>query len=136
MRTGDLAVMHEDGYISVVGRIKDMIVSAGQNILPLEVEDVLRSHPQIREAAIVGVPDRTYGEAVCAWIELREGAMVGADEIRRFCRERIASFKVPRRVCFTDSLPRTASGKIQKFRLREMSAADGALERETVGGQA
>jgi fatty-acyl-CoA synthase len=112
MRTGDLAVMHEDGYISVVGRIKDMIVSAGQNILPLEVEDVLRSHPQIRE-----------------------GAMVGADEIRRFCRERIASFKVPRRVCFTDALPRTASGKIQKFRLREMSAIDGALERETVSGQ-
>jgi fatty-acyl-CoA synthase len=121
LSTGDLAVMSDEGYVSIIGRSKETIVAAGQNIHPREVEDVIRLHPGVREVAVVGVPDRIYGETVCAWIQLHEGHSLTEQEVRRFCRDRAASYKVPRHVQFTDTFPTTASGKIQKFKLREIS---------------
>jgi fatty-acyl-CoA synthase len=123
IRTGDMATMRDDGYVAIVGRLKDIVISGGQNIYPAEVEDVLRAHPLVVDAAVVGVPDEVYGEAGCAWIQLRDGETLTADEVRRFCRDRLAAFKVPRRVQFTAELPRTATGKIQKYKLRQLPPA-------------
>jgi fatty-acyl-CoA synthase len=127
LKTGDLAVMRDDGYVAIVGRAKEVVISAGQNIYPREIEDVLRTHPHVRDAAVIGVPDPLYGEATCAWIQLHDGCRLTADEVRRYCRERVAPYKAPRRVRFTEEWPTTASGKVQKFRLREWSLQELAL---------
>ena len=116
--SGDLGVMHPDGYIEIKDRSKDIIISGGENISTIEVEDVLYRHPAVLEAAVVAKPDATWGETPCAFVTLKDGAQAGAAEIIAFCRAHIAHFKAPRHVVF-GPLPKTSTGKIQKFVLRE-----------------
>ncbi len=117
--TGDLATVDEDGYITLVDRKKDMIISGGENVYSVEVEQVLNSHPGILEAAAIGLPDPQWGEIVTAIIVPKEGAVLDAEEIKTFCRESLAGYKIPRHFIYTDALPRNASGKILKYHLRE-----------------
>ncbi|TMJ74688.1 MAG: acyl-CoA synthetase, partial [Alphaproteobacteria bacterium] len=117
-RSGDLAVMHEDGYIEIKDRSKDIIISGGENISTIEVEDVLYRHPAVLEAAVVAKPDPNWGETPCAFVTLKDGARAEAADIIAFCREHMARFKAPRHVVF-GPLPKTSTGKIQKFVLRE-----------------
>lgn len=119
LRTGDLAAVDADGYYSITGRLKELIIRGGENIAPKEIEEVLRAHEDISDAAVFGVPDEFFGEEVAVAIRLRPGATSSVAEIREFVRARLARFKVPKYVQFMDSFPQTASGKIQKFRLRE-----------------
>ena len=119
LHSGDLGVMDEKGYVSVVGRLKDMIIRGGENIYPREIEEFLFTHPDIQDAQVIGVPDEKYGEQVCAWIRLRDGATVSPEEIRAFCKDRIAYFKVPRYIRLVKEFPMTVTGKVQKFRMRE-----------------
>jgi len=117
--TGDLATIDEEGYITLVDRKKDMIISGGENVYSVEVEGVLYEHPAVLEAAIIGLPDEVWGEAVCAVIVLKEGAVIDELELRSFCRKKLAGYKVPRRIFIEDQLPRNASGKILKYQLRK-----------------
>jgi fatty-acyl-CoA synthase len=119
MHTGDLAVIDADGYCNIVGRVKDMIIRGGENVSPREVEEFLYLHPAVSDVAVVGVPDPKYGEEVCACIRLKPGMTADEDEIRDFCRSRIAHYKVPRYVRFLDSFPLTVNGKVQKYLIRE-----------------
>jgi len=119
-RTGDLGTMREDGYLRITGRAKDMIIRGGQNVYPREIEEFLYTHPKIAEVHITGLPDQRLGEIVLAWIRLKPGELATAAEIQEFCRNRIAHFNIPQRIRFVDSFPTTLSGKIQKFRIREM----------------
>jgi len=119
MHTGDLAAMREDGYVNIVGRLKDMVIRGGENIYPREIEEFLHAHPKISDVQVIGVPDSKYGEEVCAWIRLREGETATQEEIRDYCRGQIATYKIPRYIRFTTEFPMTVTGKIQKFRLRE-----------------
>ncbi len=128
MHTGDLATMDEDGYCNIVGRIKDMVIRGGENVYPREVEEFLYTHPDIADVQVIGVPDERYGEELCAWVIPREGASLCEDDVREFCRERLAHFKVPRYVVFTDAFPMTVTGKVQKFKMREESVARLGLE--------
>ena len=121
MHTGDLAVMHDDGYVHISGRSKDMIIRGGDNIYPREIEEFLYTHPKVSDVQVIGVPDTRYGEEVCAWIRLREGQSVTVDELREFCQGQIATNKIPRYIRFTTEFPTTVTGKIQKFRMREIS---------------
>ena len=121
MHSGDIAVMDDEGYVSIVGRIKDMIIRGGENIYPREVEEFLYTHPDIVDVQVVGVPDEKYGEELMAWIRLREGASLTRDDVATFCAGRIAHFKIPRYVHITDDFPMTITGKIQKYRMREAS---------------
>src|SRR5205085_6863874 len=122
--TGDLGVMHSDGYIELKDRSKDIIISGGENISTIEVENVLYRHPAVLEAAVVARPDATWGETPCAFVTLKEGAKAGADDIIEFCRQHMARFKVPKTVVF-GPLPKTSTGKVQKFVLREQAKAIG-----------
>ena len=131
MHSGDLAIMNDDGYVTISGRIKDMIIRGGENISPREVEEFLYTHEKVREVQVIGVPDRKYGEVVCAWIRLRDGATASEEEFREFCRGQIATYKIPRYVRFTTEFPMTVTGKIQKFRMREISAEELRLARVT-----
>jgi fatty-acyl-CoA synthase len=132
MHTGDLATMDEDGYVNIVGRTKDMIIRGGENIYPREIEEFLYSHPAIADVQVIGVPDARYGEIVCAWIVLRPGAALTEEELREFCRDKIARFKIPALVRFVDSFPMTVTGKIQKYKMRETEIAErGLLEVQT-----
>ncbi len=129
MHTGDLAVMRDDGYVNIVGRIKDMVIRGGENIYPREIEEFLYSHPDIVDVQVVGVPDLRYGEELCAWIRLREGAdPITADDLRQYCRDRLAHYKVPRYVHLTDDFPMTVTGKVRKGEMREHSIAFLGLE--------
>jgi fatty-acyl-CoA synthase len=121
MHSGDLAVMREDGYVNIVGRIKEMIIRGGENIYPREVEEFLFTNPMVADVQVIGVPDPKYGEEICAWIRLREGVETTEHEIREFCRGKIATYKIPRYVRFVDGFPMTVTGKIQKHRMREIS---------------
>jgi fatty-acyl-CoA synthase len=121
-RTGDLAVRHPDGYIEIKDRSKDVIISGGENISSLEVEEALYRHPKVLEAAVVARPDPTWGETPCAFVTLKAGAEADAAEIIGFCRDMLAHFKAPRSVVF-GPLPKTSTGKIQKFVLRERAQA-------------
>ncbi|MXX45463.1 MAG: AMP-binding protein [Acidimicrobiia bacterium] len=129
MHTGDLAVMDTAGYVNIVGRIKDMIIRGGENIYPREIEEYLYGHPSIEDVQVIGVPDVKYGEQVMAWVKLREGAAAAAEDIKEFCRGRIAHFKVPRYVKFVNDFPMTATGKIRKVEMREVSIAELGLEK-------
>jgi fatty-acyl-CoA synthase len=124
MHSGDLAVMRDDGCVNISGRMKDMIIRGGENIYPREIEELLYSHPKVSEAQIIGLPDLKYGEEVCAWVRLREGQCATEDEIREFCRSQIATYKIPRYVRFVSEFPTTVTGKIQKYRMREISIAE------------
>ena len=119
MHTGDIATIDEAGYCNIVGRIKDMVIRGGENIYPREIEEFLYRHPKIVDVQVVGVPDEKYGEALCAWIILREGESLTEDEVRAFCQGQIAHYKIPAYIRFTDSFPMTVTGKIQKFQIRE-----------------
>ncbi|MFZ5615703.1 MAG: AMP-binding protein [Pseudomonadota bacterium] len=119
MRTGDLAVLDEDGYCRITGRVKDMIIRGGENVYPREIEEFLYRHPAVQDVQVFGVPDAKYGEEVCAWIRLRPGAAAAEEDIRGFCKGRIAHYKIPRYVRFVDEFPMTVTGKIQKFVMRE-----------------
>jgi len=124
LHSGDLGVMDEEGYVSVVGRLKDMIIRGGENIYPREIEEFLFTHPDIQDAKVIGVPDPKYGEEVCAWVQLREGAALDEEEVRAFCKKHIAYFKVPRYVRFVSEFPMTITGKVQKFRMRELMVSE------------
>jgi fatty-acyl-CoA synthase len=121
LHTGDLGTMDEEGNVRVTGRLKDMIIRGGENIYPREVEEFLYTHPKILDVQVVGVPDPKYGEEVAAFVILKEGAELTAEELREFCLDKISRFKIPRYFEFVDSYPMTASGKVQKFKLREMA---------------
>ncbi len=119
MRTGDLATLDDEGYCNIVGRIKDMLIRGGENIYPREIEEFLYRHPKIQDVQVIGVPDKHYGEELCAWVRLRDGETASAEEIRAFCQGQIAHYKIPRYVKFVDEFPMTVTGKIQKFLMRE-----------------
>jgi fatty-acyl-CoA synthase len=128
MHTGDLAIIDEAGYLNITGRIKDMVIRGGENVYPREVEEFLYGHPDIEDVQVIGVPDLKYGEELCAWVKLRTGRAPTAEEIREFCVGRIAHYKVPRYVRFTDEFPMTVTGKVQKFKMRETSVTELGLE--------
>jgi fatty-acyl-CoA synthase len=132
MHTGDLATLDENGYCSIVGRLKDMVIRGGENVYPREVEEFMHRHPDVQDVQVVGVPDPQYGEEICAWIQLREGASADAEAIREFCRGQIAHFKIPRHLRFVDEFPMTVTGKVQKFAIRDQMMAElGLREEET-----
>jgi fatty-acyl-CoA synthase len=128
LHTGDLAIMDENGYCKITGRIKNMIIRGGENIYPREIEEFLYTHPKISDVQVYGVPDRKYGEQVMAAVILKKGMEMTEDEVRDFCRGKIANYKIPKYVKFVDSYPMTASGKIQKFKMRDMAIKELQLE--------
>ena len=128
MHTGDLGVMLEDGHVNIVGRLKDMVIRGGENIYPREVEEFFYGHPKVGDVQVIGVPDVKYGEELCAWIRLRDGETATADELRDYCRGQIAGYKIPRYIRFSTEFPMTVTGKIQKFRMREISIVELGLE--------
>jgi fatty-acyl-CoA synthase len=124
MHSGDLAAMDADGYVNIVGRIKDMIIRGGENIYPREIEEFLHTHPAGSEAQVIGVPSLKYGEEVMAWIKVKPGAALTEDELMRFCTGKIATYKIPRMWKFVEAFPLTVTGKVQKFRMREIAVAE------------
>src|SRR5262249_39296220 len=128
MHTGDLAVMDDDGYVSIAGRSKDMVIRGGENVYPREVEEFLYTHPAVADVQVIGVPDARFGEELCAWVRLRPGQSLTLDGVRDFCRDKIAHYKIPRYLKITDDFPMTVTGKVQKFRMREISIAELGLE--------
>lgn len=124
MHTGDLAIMDDEGYIKIVGRNKDMIIRGGENVYPREIEEFLFTHPAVVDVQVIGVPDKTYGEEIVAWVKLHPGHQATDDDLRAFCKGRIAHFKTPKHIKFVDEFPMTISGKVQKFKMREVSVAE------------
>ena len=132
VHTGDLAIRRLDGYFRITGRLKDMVIRGGENIYPREIEEFLFTHPSISQAAVFGVPCAKYGEELCAWIQLHHGKTLSEDEVRAFCKQSLAHYKVPRYVRFVETFPTTVSGKIQKFKMREVMCGElGLKENET-----
>jgi fatty-acyl-CoA synthase len=119
MHTGDLATMDEEGYVNIVGRIKDMVIRGGENIYPREIEEYLYRHAAVQDVQVVGLPDKKYGEELCAWIITKPGQALTESEIRDFCKGQIAHYKVPRYIQFVTEFPMTVTGKIQKFKIRD-----------------
>ncbi len=119
LHSGDIGIMDEEGYTQVTGRIKDMIIRGGENVYPREVEEFLYRHPDIQEVQVFGIPDQRYGEQVCAWVKLRQGASLTADDIKAYCRDQITHFKIPHYIRFVEDFPMTVTGKMQKFLMRE-----------------
>ena len=128
MHTGDLATMDGEGYVNIVGRIKDLIIRGGENISPREVEDLLYSHPDIAEVQVIGVPSERYGEVVMAWVKPRDGAVLSGEGLGDYCHGKIATFKIPRHWKLVESFPMTVTGKVQKFRMRELAIEELGLE--------
>ena len=128
MHSGDLATMDDDGYVNIVGRIKDMIIRGGENLYPREIEEFLLTHPTIADAQVIGVPDAKYGEELMAWVQLVPGGVLTEDELRGFCNGKIARSKIPRYVRFVSQFPMTVTGKVRKLEMREKSIADLGLE--------
>ena len=123
LHSGDIGIMDAEGYVQVVGRIKDMIIRGGENVYPREVEEFLYTHPAILEAQVFGIPHEKYGEEVCAWIQLQDGENLSEEELRSFCKDRITHFKIPSQVRFVSEFPMTVTGKIQKFLMRDDMAS-------------
>ena len=122
MHTGDLAVMRDDGYCTIVGRIKDMVIRGGENVYPREVEEFLYTHPDIDDAQVIGVPDQRYGEELCAWIRMKPGrAPLDAHAVREFAADKLAHYKIPRYVHVVDYFPMTVTGKVRKVDMRAES---------------
>ncbi|MGH7127395.1 MAG: AMP-binding protein, partial [Planctomycetaceae bacterium] len=130
LHSGDLALRMPNGYYRITGRIKDMICRGGENVYPREIEEFLYTHPAVQDVAIVGVPDPKFVEDIAAWIRLKEGATATEDEIRRYCKAKLAHFKVPKYVRFVTEFPQTVTGKIQKFRIREIMVEELGLQQE------
>jgi len=124
LHSSDLGVMDEEGYVRVTGRIKELIIRGGENIYPREIEEFLHTCPAIADVQVIGIPDAKYGEEVMAWIKLKRGTTFTEQDVKDFCKGQIANFKIPRYVRFVDSFPMTGSGKVQKFRMREISMAE------------
>ena len=125
MQTGDLAVMEADGYVRITGRIKDMVIRGGENIYPREIEEFLFTHPDIVDAQVIGVPDAKYGEELCAWLVLREGASaLSAQDVRAFCTGSLAHYKIPRYIRLVEAFPMTVTGKVRKIEMREVSITE------------
>jgi fatty-acyl-CoA synthase len=124
MHTGDLATMDESGYVNIVGRIKDMIIRGGDNIYPREIEEFLYGHPDVSDVQVIGVPSTRYGEEVMAWVKPRQGARLTGEALDAFCRNQIASNKIPRYWKFVDAFPMTVTGKVQKYLMREASVEE------------
>ncbi len=129
MHTGDLAVIDEEGYVNIVGRIKDMIIRGGENIYPREIEEFLHTHPKIANVQVIGIPDEARGEEVMAWVQLREGKTVTGADIQAFCQGQIAAYKIPKYFKFTDYFPMTVTGKVRKVEMREISIGELGLEK-------
>jgi fatty-acyl-CoA synthase len=128
MHTGDLATMDSGGYVNIVGRIKDMIIRGGENVYPREIEEFLYTHPDVIDAQVIGIPDIKFGEEIMAWVQLREGSTLTEDELTEHCRGKIAHFKIPRYIRFVPEFPMTVTGKVQKFKMREMAISDLGLQ--------
>ncbi|TPG21195.1 AMP-binding protein [Variovorax guangxiensis] len=128
MHTGDLATMDDEGYVNIVGRIKDLVIRGGENIYPREIEEFLYRHPKVQDVQVVGLPDRKYGEELCAWVIVKPGQMATEDEIRDFCKGQIAHYKVPKYIQFVTEFPMTVTGKIQKFKIRDAMKSQLGLE--------
>jgi fatty-acyl-CoA synthase len=132
MHTGDLATMDDEGYVNIVGRLKDMVIRGGENVYPREIEEFLYRHPKVQDVQVVGVPDTKYGEELCACIVLKAGHSAAEDEIREFCKGQIAHYKIPRYVRFVSAFPMTITGKVQKFVMRQQLAEElGLIEQKT-----
>jgi fatty-acyl-CoA synthase len=116
--------MDDDAYLNIVGRIKDMVIRGGENVYPREVEEFLLGHPEVLDVQVVGVPDERFGEELCAWVRRRDGAGCEAEDLREYCKGRIAHYKVPRYVQFIDEFPMTVTGKVQKYKLRERAVQE------------
>jgi len=129
MHTGDLATMDDTGYVNIVGRIKDMVLRGGENVFPREVEEFLYGMPGISDVQVIGVPDAKYGEELMAWVKLRPGVTLTGDEIRAYCKGKIATYKIPRYYKFVDSFPMTVTGKVQKFKMREVAIQELGLQK-------
>jgi fatty-acyl-CoA synthase len=123
--------MDGQGYVNIVGRIKDMVIRGGENIYPREIEEFLYRHPGVQDVQVVGVPDRRYGEELCAWVVVRPGQTLTEDDLRAFCQGRIAHYKVPRYIRFVAGFPMTVTGKIQKFKIRDAMKNQLGLEEDT-----
>jgi fatty-acyl-CoA synthase len=134
MHTGDLATMDAEGYATIVGRLKDMVIRGGENIYPREVEEFLYSHPKVADVQVIGVPDAKYGEELMAWVRLREGERATGEELDAFCRGQIATYKIPRYWKFVAEFPLTVTGKVQKYLMREQAVAELGL-REAAAAQ-
>ena len=130
MHTGDLGVMDGEGYVNIVGRIKDLVIRGGENISPREVEEFLYTHPQVRDVQVFGVPDARYGEELAVWLITADGAELDEADVRAFCEGRIARFKIPRYVRVVDAFPLTVTGKVQKFKMREHEIEARGLQTE------
>jgi fatty-acyl-CoA synthase len=128
MHTGDIAVMDDDGYVNISGRIKDMVIRGGENVYPREIEEFLYTHPAIKDVQVIGVPDERYGEELCAWVIVHDGAELTEAGVREYCQGKIAHYKIPRYVMFVDGWPMTVSGKVQKYKMREESVAKLGLD--------
>lgn len=128
MHTGDIAVMDDEGFINIVGRIKDMIIRGGENIYPREIEEYLFTHPSVSDVQVIGIPNEKYGEEVMAWVKLKEGTQLSAEELTEFCKDQIAHYKVPKYFKFTDDFPMTVTGKIRKVEMREISIKELGLQ--------
>jgi fatty-acyl-CoA synthase len=124
MHTGDLAVMDDAGYVNIAGRIKDMVIRGGENIYPREVEEFLYGHPAIEDVQVIGVPDAKYGEELCAWVKLRSGETLSLEDLREFCTGKIAHYKIPRYLRISGEFPMTVTGKVQKYKMREVTVAE------------
>jgi fatty-acyl-CoA synthase len=130
MHTGDLATMDDEGYLNIVGRIKDMVIRGGENVYPREVEEFLYTHPDVVDAQVIGVPDEKYGEELMAWVRLRDGAQpLTADALRAFCDGKLAHYKIPRYVHVVDEFPMTVTGKVRKVEMRAQAIELLGLER-------
>ena len=129
MHTGDIAIMDDQGYVNISGRIKDMVIRGGENIYPREIEEFLYSAPGVKDVSVIGVPDEKFGEQLCAWIVLKADAPADADTIKAYCVGKIAHYKIPVYILFVDEFPMTVSGKVQKYKMREASIAELGLER-------
>jgi fatty-acyl-CoA synthase len=119
LHTGDLGVIDDEGYCNITGRIKDLVIRGGENIYPREIEEFLYEHPRVQAVQVFGIPDVRFGEELCAWIQLKAGAAATEEEMREFCRDHIAHYKIPRYVRFVSEFPMTITGKVQKFLMRE-----------------
>jgi fatty-acyl-CoA synthase len=128
MHTGDIATMDADGYVNISGRIKDMVIRGGENVYPREIEEFLYTHPAVKDVQVIGVPDERYGEELCAWVILNDGAQASEQDLKDFCKGQIAHYKIPRYVMFVEGWPMTVSGKVQKYKMREESIAKLGLE--------
>ena len=129
LHTGDLAIMQPNGYFRIRGRAKDTIIRGGENIYPREVEEFIHTHPSVSDVYVVGLPDERLGETVCAWIRLKDGDHMTEEDVRNYCRGKIAYFKVPQYVRFVDSFPMTITSKVQKYLIREQEIRERGLER-------